>query len=259
MTFDPSRPALGYPPPAPPTPLRPPNGLPPVAWYPERSRPGSTATATVPLEAPSYPWTASPYDTVPQHPGLLVCQVCQGPNARRVKFLRITGLVLLFRWRSTEVVACQDCGLAVGREQQSKTLLWGWFGVFAFVLNLYAVLRNTVSLARVHRLPASGTGRLPPLYPGRPVFLRAGAVMVVALVGFAGFQTATYEPAATWKVGACVAFADSGTQVRPVSCSARHDGVVVGHASSRATCPASADGSVPDDTNGGVYCVNESV
>jgi hypothetical protein len=243
MAIDHSPTAFGYPPPppAPPMPLRPPRGLPPVGWYPESNR------------QPSSPGVARSDSTTG------VCQVCQGPNARRVKFLRITGLVLLFRWRSTDLVACHDCGLAVGREQQSKTLLLGWFGLFSFFLNLYAVARNTVSLARVRRLPPSGQGSRPALDPGRPVFLRAGALAAVAIVGFVGFQVASHEPAPTWRVGACVAFAGGGTQIKPVACSASHDGIVVAHASSRAACPAVADGSTPDEVAGGVYCVDENI
>ena len=134
---------------------------PPPAWPPP----------TYGFSEPPSPYSQTPapngFASIHNPHGVDRCQQCGSFPARRVKFGRVTGMILLFRLHKVEFNACRSCGLSVGRAQQSRTLMTGWWGFISFFCNIWYVLRNAASLVRVSKLDPPTGGVSPPLDPGR--------------------------------------------------------------------------------------------
>jgi hypothetical protein len=48
---------------------------------------------------------------------------------------------------------CRDCGSAVYKKAQGKTLVTGWWGIIAFFINCVFIVQNLVSRSKINRLP----------------------------------------------------------------------------------------------------------
>jgi hypothetical protein len=71
---------------------------------------------------------------------------------------------------------CRTCGIATFRDMTTKTLYQGWWGYASFVMTPITVVRNLVTRGKFSKLPAPSGSVRPPRDPGKPIFLRAGAV-----------------------------------------------------------------------------------
>lgn len=204
--------------------------------------------------------TAAPGEWVVWSPsaGVELCQQCGAMPARSFRFGRIVGMLVLFRAERIDIVACRSCALAAGRTFQSRTMALGWWGVIAVFCNLYWIARNAISLRRAQRMPLGVDARGLTLDPGKPVLLRAGAVVSLVFVGAAGWLAWDAKTAPGWKVGSCVNYADATVDVVPVRCSGDHFGKIVAAVKDPADCPITTDGVVEVPGHAKLYCVDEA-
>jgi len=126
------------------------------------------------------------------------CSMCGHAPAASVTFGYQEGALFSRRRFSLRSTLCRDCGRAVGRAHQDRTLRRGFWGPTLFLTNVGVALDNARSLRKIARLerPTRVVGvaaRLPrPMPPGDPVALRAGfwtlpLVVVVLVCGVIGF------------------------------------------------------------------------
>lgn len=109
--------------------------------------------------------------------------------AKQVQFFQHTGMVVLWQNRRTRGTFCRSCAIAVFRRQMNLTLALGWWGILSgFILNPLTIVYDLVQRYRIARWPepiaADVSGRQ--LDKGRPVFLRPGFAVVLALAVVAG-------------------------------------------------------------------------
>jgi hypothetical protein len=242
------------------------NGLPPVDWYPEPGAPARTAAPASPIVPPPPvpPFATAPFRDAPQSippppaaPGVRYCQQCGGAPALPVTFGRVTGLILWFKVTQAQAVACRSCGRSFGRAEQARTLATGWWGVFAFFVNLWWVVRNTISLARLGRLTEPVQRMRPALPAGRPVFLRAGILGAVVIVGLCAAAASGLDDP-TWSEGTCIRVIPGSTdEVTPVDCGEPHVGRIVEIVDNAQLCPVHADSVVEVEGLDGIVCIDE--
>ena len=190
------------------------------------------------------------------------CDLCGHAPARPMEFQMQNAWVLRRTVYSTRLELCRDCGRAVGRQRQGRTLWSGWWGISAALANLGFVGKNSVTLRQAGRL---ATPRIDlvvaaplahPLSPGHTVFRRIGIWTVVAgaAIGVSAATDASKKPSTptpatvpsvAWGVGRCVS-ALSNTQLYAVECSHGHKGAIVAVVTSTTLCPQSAELYVPD-------------
>lgn len=193
------------------------------------------------------------------------CVLCGSWPAAFVRFERQTGLVITRTVYSFDERLCRQCGLAMGRAQQSRTLATGWWGIISFFVNFAIIFRNATNLRRVARLtpPSRDPYVVAPLsFPmaaGRSVFARPGAVVgAIVLVGVAAGAIAlsgqdsssSDQPTVGWEVGNCISGTDN---VAPVECDGTEDGEIVDLVGDPADCPDHAESYVTRDED--VYCI----
>ena len=146
---------------------------------------------------------------------------------------------------------CRSCGLSLFREITNRTLLFGWWGFISFFVNWLTIVRNvgaSVSLRRLAAPTPTADVRAPlpePLDPGKPLFLRLGPLVVVALiVGVAALFAvdASRGPAPDDAVGTCVELTDDRSRIEgPTDCDGRQDAVVESVVDTDDPCPAESD------------------
>ncbi len=118
------------------------------------------------------------------------CRFCGSAPARKVAIQSLTGLILAFEVVAYKGWYCLDCGLAVYRDETANTLKRGWWSVTGLVIVPIFLLMNLVRWVRLVRLapprPTPGVvGPNPrPATPGRPVFRRPAAIMLVFALPF---------------------------------------------------------------------------
>lgn len=198
-------------------------------------------------------------------PGPDECVLCGCAPAQVFSFVHQIGMIISSQRGVTEASLCRLCALAVGRSQQNRTLVTGWWGLLAFFTNFAVVFANAGQLRQAHRLGmprpvANVVGRTPgPMHPGRPVHRRAGlyvAAVIVGFVAFVGIGAARNQSRPTATDRSCVKTAVRSGEVGFVatSCSGSHYGKIVEVANSIAGCPPATD-----DTGiagGRVYCID---
>jgi hypothetical protein len=195
------------------------------------------------------------------------CSMCGHAPAARVTFTYQEGAPFSRRRYSLRSTLCRDCGRAVGRAHQDRTLRRGFWGPTLFVTNVGVVVDNARSLRAITRLgrPAPVVGvraRLAiPMPPGDPVALRAGfwtlplvvVLLVCGVIGFGALTGADPSPAASLVPGACLVGTDP---YAPVPCHDRHDARLVAVVDRAGQCPASSHASVVEGR--GVLCVRSA-
>lgn len=129
-----------------------------------------------------------------QLPTRPACVVCGGVPAAPAVLKEVTGMLVRYRVDAVREAFCNRCGTAAYRTAQGRTLLRGWWGLFALFHNFGAVAANWAMAKRLATLPEpSRPGKWPdgslrpPLDPGaplwqRPKLLAGGAVLVVLIV-----------------------------------------------------------------------------
>ncbi len=152
---------------------------------------------------------------------------------------------------------CRNCGLGMFRKQMNHTLAFGWFGLISFFLNFGAIASNLSGRRKVAALAPPAIAH--PGLPERPLFLRFGVYVALALFGAIGFFIVSdiVTSDAEGLADKCIAI--DGEQLREVSCSSTHDGRVVAVLETDSTdvCPQSADDAlVLDSDEGHVMCVD---
>jgi hypothetical protein len=192
------------------------------------------------------------------------CSMCGHAPAASVTFRYQEGALFARRRYSLRSTLCRDCGRAVGRAHQDRTLRRGFWGPTLFVTNVGVVVDNARSLRTITRLgrPTRAVGvraRLPtPMPPGDPVALRAGfwtlplvvVLLVFGVIGFRALAGPDPSPAASFVPGACLVGTDP---YAPVPCHDHHDAHVVALVDRTGKCPASTHASVVEGR--GVLCV----
>jgi hypothetical protein len=163
------------------------------------------------------------------------------------------------RTKTLSIRACRDCGIALFREAQSRTLLTGWWGVFSFFSNLVYLWDNAAARRRLAALSAPvqpaqryGTRRSAPLPVGKPTMMRPASLGFLAIVIGIVLIVATSDPQ-RWRtgqpevtVGTCGQMIGTGVRY-PVSCTddaanARIVAILPSSAQD-AECPSTADAS----------------
>ena len=101
------------------------------------------------------------------------CDLCGCAPAAPLTLRRGAGMVLFRRTYAANLDLCRRCGLSMFRETQSRTLVWGWWGVIAFFANLANVFGNIGAIRSHQRHLAPPQYRDPavisPLPPGLPL------------------------------------------------------------------------------------------
>lgn len=186
-------------------------------------------------------------------------------------FKNQTAFLVAANLHTTSMQLCRDCGWALGRQVQNRTLLAGWWGMLSFFRNLSYVASNAGELRRLRsmetptKFEATNTPLAAPLPPGRPLVARSGVwltfgaitagvvLMVTASVNRQGSEGP--GAASDWRIGNCVAWNDES--IRPVSCGDGAMGVIAARAPGESACPADTESYVPDD--GFVWCIDEDL
>ena len=190
--------------------------------------------------------------------------MCGHAPAASVTFRYQEGALFSRRRYSFRSTLCRDCGRAVGRSHQDRTLRRGFWGPTLFVTNVGVVVDNARSLRATTRLgrpaPVAGVrARLPmPMPPGDPVALRAGfwtlplvvVLLVCGAIGFGALAGPDPSPTASFVPGACLVGTDP---YAPVPCHDRHDARLVTVVDRTGQCPASTHASAV--VGRGVLCV----
>lgn len=198
----------------------------------------------------------STHDTRP--PSASECFLCGCSPSTLVTFRYQNAYLLASTIYSFAGRVCRDCGQALGRTHQNRTLMTGWWGIVPSFRNIAYIMANSKNLAALAHLGNPQRSRdvagplAFPLQPGRNLLYRPGVWVAAAIatglliVGAAVGRSressdATYNApssSASWIVGNCV----SGTSLlSPVPCTDPHTGAIVAMPFSEAGCPIYAE------------------
>jgi hypothetical protein len=211
-----------------------------------------------PMPVPPSPGpVAMPAPAVPGVRALVAgpCWVCAGEPAIPVTFRHVTAFVVFGITKTLRAVLCRNCGLALFRKYMNRTLATGWWGVFHFFMNWFAVITNTLAWSRLRGLPQPSGGPGRPLAPGRPLYFNYGlwipVVLLVLLVALllpgVIADSQLYSAADQALVGQCVN--EAATTWSPASCALTHGGKIVQLARTRYGCPSCDRAAELDDKN----------
>ncbi|MFJ3519204.1 hypothetical protein [Streptomyces sp. NPDC090131] len=115
-------------------------------------------------------------------PGRYGCQVCGAWPAAHATVRGHQGIVVLMRFLSVRGPFCRDCGLATYRRMSSDTLWQGWWSPLSVFITPVTLLMNLGPRSAYRRLAPPSGGHRPALDPGRPVWRRAPALILMAPV-----------------------------------------------------------------------------
>lgn len=98
------------------------------------------------------------------------CQHCHAQPAMKIAFQSITGMLVMYTIRTVRGVYCRDCGLAIQKQMNSKTLAGGWFSIGSLVGMPIILSINAARAGRLKKLPAPvRTPAYPPAQQYAPV------------------------------------------------------------------------------------------
>jgi membrane protease YdiL (CAAX protease family) len=106
------------------------------------------ASAYVTVTAP----TTRPSDIAPPGVGIQVCSVCGRAPAMMLNLRRHMGLILFIRFTKLRAPFCRTHGEAAAREFLRRTMVEGWWGFLAVILNIWAISVDMQELKRVRQL-----------------------------------------------------------------------------------------------------------
>jgi len=78
----------------------------------------------------------------------IVCEVCGGSPAARIKLRRGVGLVLMAKTYTADVNLCEPCAASATSEYQTKTAIQGWTSPRSAVTNPFYLASNAVNRAK---------------------------------------------------------------------------------------------------------------
>lgn len=144
------------------------------------------APAQVPYQTPSYSqpqYGNQPYGQQQQEQGMPSngCQLCGATPAMKIQLRGHRGMLLVMQRLTYRGQYCRECGTARFREVQSKTMLYGWWGYFSFVLNTYNVFQN-MSVERQLRGLGAPQGRIRAAKPPGPTVFKTPGFAVTLLL-----------------------------------------------------------------------------
>jgi hypothetical protein len=111
------------------------------------------------------------------------CQECGAVPAVPVTLHEHHGMVLMQRFASYQGQWCRDCGVAMFRHAQRRTLLFGWWGFISFFVNVVNVVQNLVVHSRLRSLGGPAGRMRSPLQPVASVYASPGFAVAVVLLG----------------------------------------------------------------------------
>src|SRR5215217_369072 len=224
--------------------------------------PGDPASIWATAAPTAQPDAGSPWALPAQPPG---CQFCGSVPATDMTLHQGIGMLLVRRTKTFRARVCRDCGIALFRRMQSRTLLTGWWGLISLFINLgtiwsnYQVSRNlqTLDEPRPPGVRTVATPRTTPLPLGRPTYLRpqalgvVGAVIAVTLV-LGLWRSRPTSTSVVPTVGVCASV--DGGHPTPVDCSdptaSERIVAILPSTSGDAGCPATANATSHSDTYG---------
>jgi hypothetical protein len=80
------------------------------------------------------------------------CRRCRRWPAITVTFRDVVGLALVFKLNTVKGRYCRDCGLALARRTQTRTLVVGWWGLVAIPANIVVIALNGLQQRKLHAL-----------------------------------------------------------------------------------------------------------
>ncbi len=119
------------------------------------------------------------------------CRLCGSVPAAPATVRGHQGMFVLMRFLRTEGPLCRDCGLATYRRMTSDTLWQGWWGPLSLFITPVTLLMNLGPRAAFHRLAPPTGAILSPLDPGRPLWRRPPALVLLALAVLFSFALPT--------------------------------------------------------------------
>ncbi|MEV4190196.1 LppU/SCO3897 family protein, partial [Streptomyces toxytricini] len=132
-----------------------------------------------------------PYGMPAGPAGVPDCRMCGSVPAAPGTVRGHQGMFVLMRFLRTEGPLCRDCGLATYRRMQSDTLWQGWWGPLSLFITPVTLLMNLGPRAAYYRLQPPANGILRPLDPGKPLWRRPPALLVLAAVVLVSFALPT--------------------------------------------------------------------
>jgi hypothetical protein len=135
--------------------------------HPDRAAEPDQAEATRAMAQLNEAWTIvrSAYDTaaIPdssrpesqptavRSPGAGECQLCGWAPARSITLHRTGGFLIFWNVRHASLNVCRTCGDAIYHQMQASSLVRGWWGVPAVVVNVVNLTRNRAAIGRHRR------------------------------------------------------------------------------------------------------------
>lgn len=188
------------------------------------------------LPPPPPPGTAHDPSDPRRPPSSSECQLCGSAPAAAVTLRREVGIVLVRQSHVLDGVYCRSCGISLFREMTDKTMVRGWWGFISFFVNWFTIARNVAARVALGHLdepepnPDVRASLPEPLVTGRPVLLRLGPLVTVALIVGVVVLFAMddgRDPVPSDAVGTCVELeSDQSEIIGDVSCEDPHDAVI---------------------------------
>ncbi|WP_285544578.1 LppU/SCO3897 family protein [Streptomyces lavendulae] len=131
---------------------------------------------------PPGPYAPQPAYAVPPQQAGGGCRVCGCLPAAPATVRGHQGLLVVMRFLSLPGPFCRDCGTATYRRMSSDTLWQGWWGPLSLFITPFTLLLNLGPRAAFRRLGEPAGGFRPPLDPGKPLWRRPPALLVLVPV-----------------------------------------------------------------------------
>ncbi|MBI5542899.1 MAG: hypothetical protein HY901_03350 [Deltaproteobacteria bacterium] len=85
------------------------------------------------------------------------CEGCgQLAPVASVRFFKNTGMVVMFRFESRSATTCRRCGSELFSAMTLHTVVFGWWGMISFFVNLAFVANNLAHFLWLQMLPTAG-------------------------------------------------------------------------------------------------------
>jgi hypothetical protein len=113
------------------------------------------------------------------------CGICGAVPAKKVILQGFIGLALLVHVKSYKGWICRQCGIAMGRDLNARSMTFGWWSIMSPIAVPMGMFANAMRMRALSRL-AEPQGAVPgmsaPLAIGRPAWKRPGALIVTAFM-----------------------------------------------------------------------------
>lgn len=84
-----------------------------------------------------------PPEEVPTGRDALTCPLCHGPGPLvPVRYLKMTGMIVMMSYGEHAGFMCRECSQRVFRATTGHNLVFGWWGLFSFFINIGFIVNN---------------------------------------------------------------------------------------------------------------------